>query len=95
MDDNIIISDDAIRRFQEVTNGSRKQAMRFLARFDNDVNIAVGAFLDSGEMPESEPVYLGTGDKFDSNTFFMRNPGSYDFSNGNLNLNPYMRRNPF
>lgn len=71
------------------------QAMRFLSQYDNNADRAADAFFDSGEAPESEPVYLGTGTEFDKNTFFLRTPGSYDYSNGNLNLNPYTRRNPF
>lgn len=49
MEDELYISQEAIEQFQTVTNGSRKQAMRYLAKYDNNVNAAVIAFCDSGE----------------------------------------------
>lgn len=49
MEDELYISQEAIEQFQTVTNGSRKQAMRYLAKYGNNVNAAVIAFCDSGE----------------------------------------------
>ena len=49
MEDELHISQEAIEQFQTVTNGSRKQAIRYLTRYDNNVNAAVIAFCDSKE----------------------------------------------
>ncbi|CAL6022517.1 UBA-like_superfamily [Hexamita inflata] len=51
-------TEQLIKQFNDVTNGTVEQATRFLTQNNNDVQVAIVAFLDSGEEPGNAPVVV-------------------------------------
>ncbi|CAL6069806.1 UBA-like_superfamily [Hexamita inflata] len=49
---------EKIKQFIEVTNSSQTQAIKFLNKYNQNVTVAINAFIESGEEPENAQVVV-------------------------------------